>query len=153
MTEAALFRRCRRTLGLSQPTMARALLIAQDRTIRRWERRNFEPRRRWAGSSAYRRGRQPPATDGLIMGTSMGRIGYSSERRTNPSSLAETRAPSTQAQPGAHVSAQPTRATDVWSLRDVPAIDLDHRLTASERRHAPHQPPHDAVVRPWSADG
>jgi DNA-binding transcriptional regulator YiaG len=37
MTEAALFHRCRRALGLSQPAMARALLIAQDRTIRRWE--------------------------------------------------------------------------------------------------------------------
>ena len=37
MTEAALFHRCRRALGLSQPAIARALLIAQDRTIRRWE--------------------------------------------------------------------------------------------------------------------
>jgi DNA-binding transcriptional regulator YiaG len=37
MTEAALFRRCRKALGLSQPAMARALLIASDRTIRRWE--------------------------------------------------------------------------------------------------------------------
>jgi transcriptional regulator with XRE-family HTH domain len=37
MTEAAHFRRCRKALGLSQPEMARALLIAQDRTIRRWE--------------------------------------------------------------------------------------------------------------------
>jgi len=37
MTEAALFRRCRKALGLSQPVIARALLIAQDRTIRRWE--------------------------------------------------------------------------------------------------------------------
>ena len=37
MTEAALFRRCRRALGLSQPAIARALLIASDRTIRRWE--------------------------------------------------------------------------------------------------------------------
>jgi DNA-binding transcriptional regulator YiaG len=37
MTEAALFHRCRKALGLSQPEMARALLIAQDRTIRRWE--------------------------------------------------------------------------------------------------------------------
>jgi DNA-binding transcriptional regulator YiaG len=37
LTEAALFRRCRKALGLSQPAMARALLIAQDRTIRRWE--------------------------------------------------------------------------------------------------------------------
>ena len=36
MTEAALFRRCRRALGLSLPAIARALLIAQDRTIRRW---------------------------------------------------------------------------------------------------------------------
>jgi hypothetical protein len=36
MTEAALFHRCRKALGLSQPA-ARALLIAQDRTIRRWE--------------------------------------------------------------------------------------------------------------------
>ena len=35
--EAALFHRCRRALGLSQPAIARALLIAQDRTIRRWE--------------------------------------------------------------------------------------------------------------------
>jgi DNA-binding transcriptional regulator YiaG len=37
MSEAALFHRCRRALELSQPAMARALLIAQDRTIRRWE--------------------------------------------------------------------------------------------------------------------
>jgi DNA-binding transcriptional regulator YiaG len=37
MTEAALFHRCRKALGLSQPAIARALLIAQDRTIRRWE--------------------------------------------------------------------------------------------------------------------
>jgi DNA-binding transcriptional regulator YiaG len=37
MSEAALFHRCRKALGLSQPAMARALLIAQDRTIRRWE--------------------------------------------------------------------------------------------------------------------
>jgi DNA-binding transcriptional regulator YiaG len=37
MTEAALFHRCRKTLGLSQPAIARALLIASDRTIRRWE--------------------------------------------------------------------------------------------------------------------
>jgi hypothetical protein len=36
----------------------------------------FEPRRRRARFSPYRRGRQPPATDGLIMGTGMGRIGY-----------------------------------------------------------------------------
>jgi DNA-binding transcriptional regulator YiaG len=37
MTEAALFHRCRKVLGLSQPAIARALLIASDRTIRRWE--------------------------------------------------------------------------------------------------------------------
>jgi DNA-binding transcriptional regulator YiaG len=37
MREATLFHRCRKALGLSQPAMARALLIAQDRTIRRWE--------------------------------------------------------------------------------------------------------------------
>jgi DNA-binding transcriptional regulator YiaG len=37
MTEAALFHRCRKALGLSQPGIARALLIASDRTIRRWE--------------------------------------------------------------------------------------------------------------------
>jgi DNA-binding transcriptional regulator YiaG len=37
MTEAALFHRCRKALGLSQPAIARALLIASDRTIRRWE--------------------------------------------------------------------------------------------------------------------
>lgn len=37
MTEAALFHRCRKALGLSQAEMARVLLIAQDRTIRRWE--------------------------------------------------------------------------------------------------------------------
>ena len=35
--EAALFHRCRKALGLSQPAIARALLIASDRTIRRWE--------------------------------------------------------------------------------------------------------------------
>jgi DNA-binding transcriptional regulator YiaG len=37
MTEAALFHRCRKALGLSQPAIARELLIANDRTIRRWE--------------------------------------------------------------------------------------------------------------------
>jgi DNA-binding transcriptional regulator YiaG len=37
MTEAALFHRCCKTLGLSQPAIARALLIASDLTIRRWE--------------------------------------------------------------------------------------------------------------------
>ena len=37
MIEAALFQRCRKALGLSQPAIARALLIASDRTIRRWE--------------------------------------------------------------------------------------------------------------------
>jgi DNA-binding transcriptional regulator YiaG len=37
MTEAALFRRCRKALGLSQSAIARVLLIASDRTIRRWE--------------------------------------------------------------------------------------------------------------------
>jgi DNA-binding transcriptional regulator YiaG len=37
MIEAALFHRCRKALGLSQPATARALLIASDRTIRRWE--------------------------------------------------------------------------------------------------------------------
>ena len=37
LTEAALFRCCRKALGLSQLAIARALLIAQDRTIRRWE--------------------------------------------------------------------------------------------------------------------
>jgi DNA-binding transcriptional regulator YiaG len=37
VTEAALFRRRRKALGLSQPAMARALLITQGRTIRRWE--------------------------------------------------------------------------------------------------------------------
>jgi DNA-binding transcriptional regulator YiaG len=37
MTEAALFHRCRKALGLSQSAIARALLIASDRTIRRWE--------------------------------------------------------------------------------------------------------------------
>jgi DNA-binding transcriptional regulator YiaG len=37
MTEAALFRRCRKALGLSLNEMARALLIASDRNPRRWE--------------------------------------------------------------------------------------------------------------------
>jgi DNA-binding transcriptional regulator YiaG len=37
MTEAALFHRCRKALGLSQSAIARELLIASDRTIRRWE--------------------------------------------------------------------------------------------------------------------
>ena len=37
MTEAALLHRCRKALGLSQPAIARALLIASDRTVRRWE--------------------------------------------------------------------------------------------------------------------
>jgi transcriptional regulator with XRE-family HTH domain len=37
MTEATLFHRCRKALGLSQSEIARALLIASDRTIRRWE--------------------------------------------------------------------------------------------------------------------
>ena len=35
--EGELFKRCRRALGLSQPAIARALLVASDRTIRRWE--------------------------------------------------------------------------------------------------------------------
>ena len=33
MTEAALFHRCRKALGLSQPMMARLLLIASDRIL------------------------------------------------------------------------------------------------------------------------
>ena len=37
MTEAALFHRCRKALGLSLNEMARALLIASDRNPRRWE--------------------------------------------------------------------------------------------------------------------
>ena len=37
MTEATLFHRCRKALGLSHPLIARALLIASDHTIRRWE--------------------------------------------------------------------------------------------------------------------
>jgi DNA-binding transcriptional regulator YiaG len=37
MAEAALFHRCRKALGLSQPAIPRALLIVSDRTIRRWE--------------------------------------------------------------------------------------------------------------------
>jgi transcriptional regulator with XRE-family HTH domain len=37
MHEASLFHRCRKALGLSQPAIARALLIASDRTVRRWE--------------------------------------------------------------------------------------------------------------------
>jgi len=37
VTEAALFHRCRKALGLSTGAMARALLIAGDRNIRRWE--------------------------------------------------------------------------------------------------------------------
>jgi transcriptional regulator with XRE-family HTH domain len=37
MSEAALFHRCRKALGLSQSEIARALLIASDRTVRRWE--------------------------------------------------------------------------------------------------------------------
>ena len=37
MSEAALFHRCRKALGLSTGEMARALLIAGDRNIRRWE--------------------------------------------------------------------------------------------------------------------
>jgi DNA-binding transcriptional regulator YiaG len=37
MSEAALFRRCRKALGLSLSAMARALLIASDRNPRRWE--------------------------------------------------------------------------------------------------------------------
>ena len=37
MSEAALFRRCRKALGLSLLAMARALLIASDRNPRRWE--------------------------------------------------------------------------------------------------------------------
>jgi hypothetical protein len=35
MTEAKLFRRCRKALGVND--MARALLVAGDRNIRRWE--------------------------------------------------------------------------------------------------------------------
>ena len=37
MREAALFHHCRKALGLSQSAIARTLLIASDRTIRRWE--------------------------------------------------------------------------------------------------------------------
>jgi hypothetical protein len=37
VTEAALFHRCRKALGLSPSKIARALLIASDRTVRRWE--------------------------------------------------------------------------------------------------------------------
>jgi DNA-binding transcriptional regulator YiaG len=37
MTEGALFHRCRKALGLSLNEMARALLIAGDRNLRRWE--------------------------------------------------------------------------------------------------------------------
>lgn len=37
MTEAVLFHRCRKALGLSLSAMARALLIAGDRNLRRWE--------------------------------------------------------------------------------------------------------------------
>ena len=37
MSEAALFHRCRKALGLSTGEMARALLVAGDRNIRRWE--------------------------------------------------------------------------------------------------------------------
>ena len=37
MREAVLFHRCRKALGLSQPAIARALLLASDRTVRRWE--------------------------------------------------------------------------------------------------------------------
>jgi len=33
----ALFRRCRQALGLSTAGMARALLVSDGRTIRRWE--------------------------------------------------------------------------------------------------------------------
>ena len=37
LTEAELFHRCHKALGLSTGEMARALLIAGDRNIRRWE--------------------------------------------------------------------------------------------------------------------
>jgi hypothetical protein len=37
MTKAAMFYRCRKALRLSTGAMARALLIAQDGTIRCWE--------------------------------------------------------------------------------------------------------------------
>ena len=37
MTEPELFRRCRQALGLSQADIAEALLVASDRTVRRWE--------------------------------------------------------------------------------------------------------------------
>lgn len=37
MTEPELFRRCRNALGLSQAEIADALLVASDRTVRRWE--------------------------------------------------------------------------------------------------------------------
>jgi hypothetical protein len=39
MIEAMLFRRCRKALGLSQSAIARALLIASDRTVRRCAQR------------------------------------------------------------------------------------------------------------------
>ena len=37
VVKAVLFHRCRKALGLSQSAIARALVIASDRTIRRWE--------------------------------------------------------------------------------------------------------------------
>ena len=37
MTEATLFHRCRKALGLSLSAMARALLIADPRNLQRWE--------------------------------------------------------------------------------------------------------------------
>ena len=52
--------------------------------------------------------------------------------------------------PSAHVSAHPTRATDVRLLRDVAGIVLDHFLAAPDRRHPPHQPLNNAVIRPRS---
>jgi DNA-binding transcriptional regulator YiaG len=58
MTEATLFHRCRKALGLSQPAMARALLIASDRTIRRWEQNELTVAGpAWVALEAILRGR------------------------------------------------------------------------------------------------
>jgi hypothetical protein len=62
MTEAGLFHRCRKALGLSQPAMARALLIAQDRTIRRWEQgEQAISGPAWVAMEMILRGRGEPA--------------------------------------------------------------------------------------------
>jgi hypothetical protein len=62
MREAALFHHCRKALGLSQSAIARTLLIASDRTIRRWEQDELTVAGpAWVALEGMLRGRGEPA--------------------------------------------------------------------------------------------